>query len=91
MPASISSTFRRAGAPTNTASWMSRDEYFDARRTMTSSPRSHHSTFEPGVSPSLRRIRAGIDTCPWEVTFDSIESMCLISLRDARSLHSLPR
>ena len=58
-----------------TALWMSSDEYFDARRTITSSPRSYHSTVAPGVSPSLRRMRAGIETWPWEVSFDSVGFM----------------
>ena len=53
---------------------MSRDECFDARRTITSPPTSHHSIFEPGVNPSRRRMRAGTDTCPWAVIFDSIRS-----------------
>ena len=58
---------------------MSRDEYFDARRTITSFPTSHHSIFEPGVNPSRRRMRAGTNTCPWAVIFDSVLSTFLLS------------
>ena len=61
MPSSMSVTLRRVGGVANRAAWMSRDVYFEARRTMTSSPCSHHSTFEPGASPNLCRIRTGIE------------------------------
>ena len=40
---------------------MSCEVCFVARRTITSSPRSHHSMVEPGVSPSFCRMRAGIE------------------------------
>ena len=60
---------------------MSLDEYFDARRTITSPPLSHHSIFDPGVNPSRRRMRAGTDSCPWAVIFDSTRSTFPLSPR----------
>ena len=78
IPSSMSATLRGFGGISNTASWMSRDEYFDTRRTNTSPPLSYHSIFDPGVNPKRRRIRAGTDTCPRAVIFDSNRSIFLV-------------
>ena len=75
IPLSISSTVRCLGESENTAWWMSWDVKVDARLTTTASPCSHHSIFDPGASPSLRRTRTGIETWPWEVILDSIGSI----------------
>ena len=48
---------------------MSRDEYFDAGGTATSSPIPHRSIFEPDVNPPRRRIRACIDAGVWTSGF----------------------
>lgn len=57
---------------------MSRDEYCDARRTITSPPLSHHSIFDPGLNPKRRRIHAGTNACPRAVSLDSIRSTFLV-------------
>ena len=74
----MSSVLRDFGGLSNTASWISRDEYFDARRTITSPSLSNHSIFDPGVNPNRRRMRAGTDTRPRAVIFDSNRSTFLV-------------
>ena len=62
---------------------MSRDENFDAGRTLTSSPVLHHSIFEPNANPSRRRIRfcTGADT--WTSGFLPIRSTPSLSCNAA--------
>ena len=78
IPSSMSATLRGFGGLSNTASWMSRDEYFDTRRTNTSPPLSYHSIFDPGLSPKRRRIGAGTNACPRAVILDSNRSTFLV-------------
>ena len=75
MPSSISSTSCGWGDTENSASWMSCEEYVEARRTITSSPSSHHSTFDPGTNPSFCLMCAGTETCPCDVILDSIRAI----------------
>ena len=65
------------------ASWMSCEEYFEARLTITSSPSSHHSTFDPGTNPSFCRMGAGIEVRPCDVILDSIRAIADTAFRVA--------
>ena len=53
---------------------MSRDENFDAGRTLTSSPIPHHSIFEPNANLSRRRIRCCTGADTWTSGFLTIRS-----------------